>query len=343
MYTVIEGVYYVVGLSPDADSIKFKAANPAHWRKVQTDNRERFEKVLADDEGVVTIRLEGIDALETHYNPPSVRIPSNLTSKAKGIKRPQKGNHKQPERLGQQSTDIFLKFMGCTDVKWKKWGKNTWIDHATISGTVVDEKYMDAIPGYVVVDDIERNGRPLGWVFTGKPPVKDGTSLDKHAVGEMIAQSANYHLVARGTVYPFFYMTVPGALRIPLTQAAQKAQQNPDQDDVWLHDRTREGIEIPSLDALHTDAVIYPYLFRRIVRLWHSNTVQQWCDGIENGKTLLPDGKDLTLNLDNFFEESDPWIFVASEQDFVHLSDVLEVGTHSLKLRVYPYDIVFLS
>jgi len=343
MYTLIQGVYYVVGMSPDADSIKFKANNPAHWETIKTDNRRKFEQVLKDDDGVVTIRLQAIDALETHYSPPNLKAPKDVSSKAKKAQRPAKGNHKQPIHLGEQATNTFLSFMDVHEVTWKKWGRNTWIDHALIGDKRVGDKFQDAIPGYILTDDVERNGRPLGWVFKGTPPYKDGALLSKKEAGELINQSANFELIRRGTVYPFFYMDVPGAIRIPLMEAAKQAQQNPDENAVWYHDRTYAGVEVKSLNALYDETVVYPYLFRKIVRQWYGNILNRFWDALRSNNKSLPNGEDFDLDLDGFFEDGDPWIFVISEQDFVHLSDILDITHHSLKLHVYPYDIVFLS
>lgn len=343
MYTLIQGTYYVVGMSPDADSIKFKADDPAHWHKINTDNRDKLEKALAKEGGIVTIRLQAIDALETHYSPPTLRPPADLRSKAQAIDSPKRGNHQQPPQFGDLATSTFLAFMGVTEVEWGRWGFRTWIDKATVNGRRVADEGQDAIPGYILTDDVERNGRPLGWVFTGPPPYADGAQLSKQQVGEMIPASANHFLLARGTVYPFFYMDLPGAIRIPLMEAARSAQQNPDQDDVWLHDRTPQGVDLPALTPLYEDTVVYPYLFRRIVRRWYARTMTRFWEGLRHDHNPLPDGEDLGLDLDGFFEDGDPWIFVVSEQDFLHLSDVLDVRGSRLKLRVYPYDIVFLS
>lgn len=343
MYTVIEGVYYVVGMSPDADSIKFKANNPKLWASIKSKNLPRLQREFKENNAVINIRLQAIDALETHYTPPSLRAPNDLKSKIKTVSAPSKGNHKQPKHFGEQATNTFLEFMGCTDVIWKRWGRNTWIDKATIAGRVVDDKFDDAIPGYIITNDVERNGRPLGWVFTGTPPVADGTLLSKKQVGNLVEKSANYYLLQRGTVYPFFYMDLPSAIRIPLMEAAKQAQQNPDQDDVWLHDNTTNGVEVPSLTSLYSDTVVYPYLFRRIVRQWYGKTLNRFWDGLRQNQDTLPDGEDLDLDLDGFFEAGDPWIFLISEQDFLHLSDILDVSRNSLKLRTYPYDIIFLS
>lgn len=343
MYTLIQGVFYAVGMSPDADSIKFKASNPAWWETIETDHRERFERELKAADGVVTIRLEGIDALETHYTPPSVRTPSDLTKKAKGIKRPSKGNHKQPSYLGEGATNIFLSFMGCEDVTWQRWGHNTWIDTAVVNGRLVEDKFEDAIPGYIITDDVERNGRPLGFVFLGEPPAADGTRLKRTEVGAWVIDSANYHLVQQGMVYPFFYMGLPASIRLPLLEAAQAAQGKLVPNAVWSHDHTVEGVVLSSLEALYTDTVVYPYLFRRLVRQWYNKTMARYWNGIRYDVEALPDGGDLSLDLDGFFKEGDPWLFISSEQDFVHLSDILTVEHNRLQLAVYPYDIVFLS
>ncbi len=347
MYTLIEGVYYVVGLSPDGDSVKFKANNPALWATIDTDNRERFEKELEDDDGVVTIRLQAIDAPETHYSPPSLRTPRELRDKMStaGVRKPRGGSHKQPKHLGDRATNIVLDYLGCTDVKWRRWGRNTWIDEAVIDGRKVEDKFQDAIPGYIITNDVERNGRPLGWVFAGPPPIADGSRLSREEVGQHIAASVNHRLLREGAVYPFFYMGLPGAIRIRLMEAAKQAQEDSAQDDLWLHDRTADGVQLPSLQNLYQDEVLYPYLFRRIVRHWHHSMLTRFWHGIEHGHAhnTLPTDDDLTLNLDGFFDEQDPWIFVVSQQDFLKLSEVMDVQGTSLQMHIYPYDIVFLS
>jgi hypothetical protein len=56
MYTLIKGHFHVVGYSPDGDSIKFKARNEAHWRKVRTEHWEVLAHRLAEDDGAVMLR-----------------------------------------------------------------------------------------------------------------------------------------------------------------------------------------------------------------------------------------------------------------------------------------------
>ncbi|MEL6148845.1 MAG: hypothetical protein AAFU54_09095 [Chloroflexota bacterium] len=350
MYTLIHGNYYVVGMSPDADSIKFRANNPDHWQLIDHDNERAFKKALNKEDGVVTIRLQGIDALETHYTPPTIPTPKDVREKARNVRRPSKGNHRQPHHLGETATNTFLRNIGYSDIEWKSWGRNTWIDCATLKkpdGSTIHctDKYGDALPGYVITRDIERNGRPIGWVFIGTPPAADGTQLTPQEMGELMADSENFQLVQQGVVYPFFYMTLPAAMRKPIYEAAQQAQQTGKKNGtgcVWPHDNTINGVDLPDLTTLHEEHAIYPYLFRRIVRQWYGKTLLNFWESLRRGDTL-PDFEDRSLDMTGFFDDANPWLFVISEQDFVRLSDVLEVEKNRLKLRVYPYDLIFLS
>ncbi len=51
-YTLIKGIYYVVGQSPDGDSIKFKAANPAFWQLINSEFNDVFAQNLAAEGGM---------------------------------------------------------------------------------------------------------------------------------------------------------------------------------------------------------------------------------------------------------------------------------------------------
>ncbi|MGB1287757.1 MAG: hypothetical protein ACPG7F_14555, partial [Aggregatilineales bacterium] len=210
-YRLITDTYYLVGYSPDADSVKFKADNPHLWQILETDHYERFVEKFERDDGIITLRLQGVDGIETHYSPPGVRPPKDLQKKVKASKLPppHRGNHRQPEAAGQAATDVLLGRLGVHDPSWRKWGKRTWIDKALIARgsnrVMVTEKYEDAVPGYIITADIEKNGRPLSWIFPGKAPLPDGSILSSAQVAEMAIESVNYTLVEQGMVYPYFY------------------------------------------------------------------------------------------------------------------------------------------
>jgi hypothetical protein len=62
--TLIEGHYVIVGASPDGDSVKFYPRTKDAWRVFRDSHAVRSNKT-----GGAQLRLDGIDALETHYTP----------------------------------------------------------------------------------------------------------------------------------------------------------------------------------------------------------------------------------------------------------------------------------
>gem|GEM_PF-6948927 len=63
--TLIHGQFRIVGASPDGDSVRFYPTDPLVW------DRARI-RVRANAHGGVQLRLDAIDALETHYTPRTV-------------------------------------------------------------------------------------------------------------------------------------------------------------------------------------------------------------------------------------------------------------------------------
>ena len=59
----------------------FKAANPALWEGLDKEDNELFLEKLTKENGAVQLRLEGIDALETHFTPMPLPTPPDLKSK----------------------------------------------------------------------------------------------------------------------------------------------------------------------------------------------------------------------------------------------------------------------
>ncbi|MFN8412081.1 MAG: hypothetical protein U0Z26_06810 [Anaerolineales bacterium] len=99
-YLLIKGSLHVVGYSPDGDSMMFKAANPALWDGLENENKDTFTEKLTKENGAVQLRLEGIDALETHFGPMPLPTPPDLKSKEKEKDKegkPAPGHYKQPE------------------------------------------------------------------------------------------------------------------------------------------------------------------------------------------------------------------------------------------------------
>ncbi|MCB9110830.1 MAG: hypothetical protein H6634_06240 [Anaerolineales bacterium] len=229
-YLLIKGSMHVVGYSPDGDSMMFKAANPAMWDGLENENKEIFTEKLTKENGAVQLRLEGIDALETHFGPMPLPTPADLKSKEKEKdkeKKPKPGSYKQPEELGRIATEAFMWLVGVKKPQWRKFGKTTWVAKACFEkdGQEIwlDEKQSDHIPAYIVTSNIEKNGRPLAWVFPGDTNDADGSELTKEMLAERLEKSVNYQLLRYGLVYPYFFMTLAGKLRDKLIEAVRRA------------------------------------------------------------------------------------------------------------------------
>ncbi len=132
-YTLIKGTFHVVGFSPDGDSLMFKANNEAHWAKVKTTHADIFAERLQQANGAVQLRLQGIDALETHYSPPSASTPAHLKEKeGDHIQKPKAKSYHQPDVFADKATAVFLSYLGVNRTKWRsRWG-HSWIDQAWI-------------------------------------------------------------------------------------------------------------------------------------------------------------------------------------------------------------------
>jgi hypothetical protein len=60
-YKVIKGTFHVKGYSPDGDSIRFVAQDQSHWDHFEWSSQSERNKKKRQ------LRIEAIDALETHY------------------------------------------------------------------------------------------------------------------------------------------------------------------------------------------------------------------------------------------------------------------------------------
>ena len=319
-YTLIKGSFHVVGFSPDDDSLMFKANNDRHWAKVQTTYADIFAERLTQADGAVQLRLQGIDALETHYSPSPIATPKHLKDKENdNLEKPKPKSHHQPEEFADLATAVFLNYLGVNRVKWSsRWG-HTWIDKAWIQQgkkeVMVDDKFADTIPGYIITRDIERKGRPISWVFAGKTRSRDGTQYTKGQISARIERSANYHLLAQGVVYPYFFMTLPATLRSRLIKAVEIAQSNADKDDnLWHTDRTLRGVTIKNISALTEKYEMFPYLFRKLLKHAFKQDVLAYWDALESDAShFKPDIDKITLS--GFFDSGNPYVFLVKEKD----------------------------
>lgn len=354
-YTLIKGTYHVVGQSPDADSIKFKAAKDENWQKIDTEFRDVFERKFAEENGLVTLRLEGVDAVETHYSPPPMQPPADLKDKkSTALEAPRPDDVKQPSDLGRVSTHAFLELLGVTEAQWRATGRGAYITEAKVTigkkSVVVKEKLQDNIPGYIVTGDMEKNGRPVAWIFPGKISGADGAEITATKLATLAKKSANYQLLRMGMVYPFFFMTLPGRLRqllsegVEAAQAAAKKATKTAKDaptNIWLLDHSTKGVNLERLSVITEEKAIYPYLFRKLIKHHLRLQMESYWDALRKDRKTMDPVEE--INLDHFFSDANPYVFVISDQDFTRLADVVSVSGSTIKMKKSPHDLVFLS
>lgn len=218
-FFLIKGTFHVKGYSPDGDSIRFRARNPDNWKKLSGPAAELNAR------GHAQLRVEGVDALETHYQ----------------------GYH-QPMKLARAACRYLLSYLGIDEVVWDE-----------SQSRVI--KAQDETEGYILARSTEANRRPVAFVFAGGIEHRDGSEviLDE----SILKRSLNYGLIARGLAYPTYYNGLFSDLRLPLTRAMARARS--EERGVWPFDLTTKGFSVPGLEPLTENVVILPKLFRRLV------------------------------------------------------------------------------
>ncbi|MFH7598130.1 nuclease [Streptomyces racemochromogenes] len=240
---LITGTFRAKGLKPDGDTVSFTPDHVDDWKLVPG-----VRPVVPKWDGSASIRLEGIDALETHY----------------GDKDSPLGIQHQPLGLAHEAADALLGLIGFTDF------------HRPVippgqEHRPEDEKITSTIPevthGYILTRGADVFGRCVALVGTDFQPAPNGYRVEVDE--QMLRNTANYKLMEAGLVYPTYYSEFPELLRASLTAAAPAAATHDPKKGVWARDATTapSGVKIADLSSLTDDAtgaVILPKLFRRL-------------------------------------------------------------------------------
>jgi hypothetical protein len=226
--TLIQGKYSILKAAPDGDSVRFVPNNPALWKLLE--NRVRTNK-----SGGAQLRLDAIDALETHYR---ARIGSL-------------GSQHQPLRLAHKAASRLLDILGF-DSETVKRGKEEIITAANPA----------TVPGYILTRFADVYGRAVAFAFAGTAKQADGSQV--FADSKLIRQSANYQLLAEGLAYPTFYSKLFVDLRNELTEAVKIARSTKD-NNIWVKDGTIKGFELENLETITDEIPILPKVFRRLI------------------------------------------------------------------------------
>lgn len=220
---LIKGQYRVAHSEPDGDSVHFFPDDPAAFTSLHLNAH-------LGSGGAAQLRLDAIDALETHYTPP-----------AHGARMMH-----QPLELAHAAGARLLGLLGFTDV--------------VRDGEMVTSATPDAVPGYILTRFADKYGRPVSLAYAGATDQADLAQVYTD-VG-LLRASVNYQLLAEGLVYPTFYSQLYPGLRAELTIAAGNARDA--KAGVWASDSTTAGATITALADLADQLVILPKLFRRL-------------------------------------------------------------------------------
>src|SRR3954463_8050520 len=177
--------------------------------------------VRSNATGGVQLRLDAIDALETHYTRPHARSP-----------------WRQPAELGDGAASALLGLLGFRNVVRDERG---YVTSATPEQT----------PGYILTRFADKYGRAVATAF---PSGRRGRAVDGSGIYldvDELHRSVNYQLLATGWVYPTFYSKLYVELREDLAAAAVGARTAG--KGVWAQDATLSGFRLESRTQLSED------------------------------------------------------------------------------------------
>jgi endonuclease YncB( thermonuclease family) len=219
----IPGKYRLKGASPDGDSVRFYPDAPTAFADAGL-------AVRTNSSGGAQLRLDAIDALETHYTPKTAPHPWH-----------------QPTALGDGAADALLTLLGFTNVQRD--------DRNIVTSSTPAE-----MPGYILTKFADKYGRAVAFAYAGQR--RGGTSKPVYVEIAELKRSVNYRLLADGWAYPTFYSKLYVDLRNALAEAAIAARRAG--KGVWEHDATLPGFKLTSRAQLTDRVVILPKLFRRL-------------------------------------------------------------------------------
>lgn len=194
LYKVIAGTFHIKGFQPDGDSIRFQATNQANWEfftwATEADKNSKKKQ----------LRIETIDALETHYE----------------------GYH-QPRTFALAALESLLELLQIDSVTY------------SLSLTqIVDAN--DGKAGFIASATTDRFGRPVSYVFPKTAPLTDGAIRDSSELP--VEESINFQLAREGLVYPTFYTTSDRVFAEKIRAVVARARKT--KRGIWSIDRTSD-------------------------------------------------------------------------------------------------------
>lgn len=265
-YTLIKGNFWIrypdkprQGPQPDGDTITFHADDVTLVRNLP---RLSGRGPNINARGNIPVRYEGIDALETHFE----------------------GTHQQIG-FADAARDENLRLLGFRNVKFFDDMPNN-----------VESANSDSMPGFVIANGIEANGRLLGLVYPGSIEQADGEHIFVDA--PLLDRSVNAKLITAGLAYVEPYDTMPLSLIKHLRDVIGTARASDTGLFAVENVSVTRAASIRDLAILQTLAM-WPKLFRRLVAYFTEGHVglgqfDSWMreDPVHRDDSLrLPDGE----------------------------------------------------
>jgi hypothetical protein len=263
----IHGELVIIGYAPDGDSVRFIADDPGLFEQIKRGYKVR----PAGRDGSVQLRLEAIDAPETHY-----------------------GKDAQP--LGDKARDDLLSWIGFTHVSFDKRDRDK-----------VTAARPRGVRAVVLTKGADPHGRPVSYVVVhedGLPPdgrwsVVGADTLDK---------TLNVKALSEGSAYPTFYTSTPDRHVVHLRTLAAKALA--DRLGVWAVDHTERFKLVDQSSIGPAGQLILPKLFRRatdylkdVAAGRSTGNLADWLEANahtptrrENDIVVLPGGSEMPLS-----------------------------------------------
>jgi endonuclease YncB( thermonuclease family) len=214
------------GPEPDGDTVKFLPDSPAF---VEGLPRRSGRPPDINGRGI-SVRLEAIDALETHF-----------------------GETHQELAGANAARDELLRLLGFTNVRFFPDLPNK-----------VQSADQDSVRGHVLSNGIDGNGRLIAFVYPSDHPGPDGSTV--FVDDPLVDQSVNAALLAAGHAYPAFYATLPATLRTHLADVSRAARAAQDPAGLWPCSAADPNGAATVADLVDLQQLVtWPKLFRRIV------------------------------------------------------------------------------
>lgn len=223
--TVIPGTFRIKGASPDGDSVRFYPDDATVWKKAGIAAKPNAQ-------GGVQLRLDAIDALETHYTPPHA---AHAWS--------------QPAEFGDGAAAALLDHLGFSGVERD--------DRKIVTASTPAETH-----GYILTRFADVYGRAVSLVYAGRRRGRTSPEGTAYVEVSELRRSVNHRLLAAGLVYPTFYSKLYVDFREALAAATVTARERG--TGLWAQDDTLTGFRLTSESQLTDRLVILPKLFRRL-------------------------------------------------------------------------------